>query len=45
MPSAGLNEEAVILAGWNFAPGAFHWMLAENKNSDLFIQFLRQMTE
>ncbi len=45
VPSAGIDQKAVILAGWNFATDAFHWMLAENKNSEVFIQFLRQMVE
>lgn len=42
---SGVSTIGVPCPGWNFATYTFYWRLVENKNSDVFIQFLGQMVE
>ena len=45
VPAAGRDEKAVIFGAWNFRTEQFLWNIAEGKNSDAFMDFLRHIED
>lgn len=45
VPAAGNDQKVAVFGAWSFADGDFSYHLCENKNSDQFLAFLKQLQQ